>query len=1013
GTLLDNQIIFPTTHTPTTNTTLKTANVQTDKKETENKNIEERDKSSIKVKNEDLNSNDLENIIVLNPIDETFQLPTNKYSMFTTVNPNKNLNYLVESNPLYTNYSNFIGSSYFLEKMNYQGDRIIKRLGDAGYETKLISDSIFKQTGQRFLGNYTSENAQFVALMDSAINLSGILGLEVGKSLTPEQLASLTEDIVWMEEKVVAGQIVLAPVVYLAKDYEKLDGATIKANSIDLNIKDNFVNSGTIKTNDYLNLQASSIENNAGVILSDGKATLISNDDFVNKNGGLIKASDIQIASLNGSVINETYSKTNNITQGKNDITYTNLGKTSTIEAINKNLIIQAKDNITNIGANLIAKDNLLLQTQNGDVNLNAIKLENGHNVYFSGGFDKAKDVEYQTSNVKADNIILHSGNDINLEATKLQADNQINLNASNDVNILALNNEYYRDTQTTKKGTFSKSVKRDMVYKETVNSSELNANDIVINANNNVNLEASKLKAQDNIIVNSKEADVNILAKEYREGELHERSKSSFGGLKKSLDISSSDALKLNSALLQTEASNVVLTSGKDINILASEISSGADIQLKALNDVLIASQSEYLKTREVHEKSSFNLGGLVSLVAPIDTTFYSKEIHKNDKLSSTNKQSSLNADKNIIIDSGSTTIIGSDLEANNIGIKADTGEINILSSQDLQNSTSLDKKIEVSLSNPIDMVKNQLDSVKDGTTKLKFEVGSLTYDEVDKATQNSINNSSNLKAKQNLVLDSLTDINIQGSNLKADGNLILDSKVGDINILNSTDTSNEDIKEKHAKASLNLTVQNEYVETAQAVKSAVESAEQLKQTKDDYSKYKGEVKKLENTLSNLKQQYKNKEVGIDYEDIEDLSDFIDDLKSQEKYYVAAIAAATADLASKTVAIATQAGTAANSSGTLGFSVGVSLDVNGNKSNTTSSSTTSNASNLEAKNIVINTNEDLTTNTNIIGSNVIADENLYINTNNLNVKASQDIFNSSNKSESINGSVAFTMYGG
>lgn len=117
-----------------------------------------------------------------------------------------------------------------------------------------------------------------------------------------------------------------------------------------------------------------------------------------NKNGGLIKASDIQIASLTGSVINETYSKTNTITQGKNDITYTNLGKISTIEAINKNLIIQAKDNITNIGANLIAKDNLLLQTQNGDVNLQAIKSENGHNLYFNGGFDKAKDVEYQTS---------------------------------------------------------------------------------------------------------------------------------------------------------------------------------------------------------------------------------------------------------------------------------------------------------------------------------------------------------------------------------------------------------------------------------------------------------------------------------------------------------------------------------------------------------------------------------------------------------------------------------------
>lgn len=992
--ITENKTIELLTYNPKVNTNLKTANIQTNKKTTENKN--------------ELNK------IVLNPIDENYILPINKYSTFTTVNPNKNLDYLVESNPLYTNHSNFIGSSYFLEKMNFQGDKTMKRLGDAAYETKLVSDAIFKQTGQRFLSqDYTSENKQFVSLMENAVNLSDVLGLELGKPLTASQLVNLTEDIVWMEEKVINGQTVLVPVVYLAKDYNKSQGAVISAKNIDLEIKDNLVNSGTIKTNDYLNLNANSITNNSGVMLSGGKATLISNDDFINKNGGLIKASDIQISSLNGNVINETYFNTNNLTQKKKNFIYTNVGKTSSIEATNGNLIIQANKDITNMGADLVAKESVLLQTQTGDINSNAIKLENGYNLYFSGGFTKALDREYKTSNIDANNIIMQSGKDINLEASKLNATNQINLNAKNDVNIEALNNLHYTDKKSTSKGFLSKTTKRDMVYKESVNSAELNANDILINANNDVNLQAAKLKAQDNIIVNAKDGDVNIVAKEYREGELHEKSKSSWGGLKKSLDISSTDALKLNSALLKTEASNVVLTSGKDINILASEINSGADIQLKALNDVLIASQSEYLKTQEVHKKSSFNLAGLASLVVPVDTTIYSSEIHKNDKLSSSSVASKLNANKDILIDSGSTTIVGSNLEANNIGIKADTGEINILSSQDVQNATSLDKEIKLGLSDPIKGIVQNTKNMFSGETKIKFEVGSLTYDEVDKASQTTKNNSSNLKAKENLVLDSLTDINVQGSNLKAGENLVLNSKVGDINILNTTDTYNEDIKEKHAKASVNVTVQNEYVETAQAVKSAVKSAEQLKQTKDDYSKYKGEVKKLESTLSDLKQRYKAKEVGIDYEDIEDLSDFIDNLKSQEKYYVAAIAAATADLASKTVAIATQANAAINSSVTLGFSAGISLDVNGEKSKQNINNQTSNASNLNGKNIYINTDEKLSTNTNVVGSNVIADEDLYINTNNLNVKASQDNYTSKNDSESINGSIAFTMYGG
>ena len=100
------------------------------------------------------------------------------------------------------------------------------------------------------------------------------------------------------------------------------------------------------------------------------------------------------------------------------------------------------------------------------------------------------------------------------------------------------------------------------------------------------------------------------------------------------------------------------------------------------------------------------------------------------------------------------------------------------------------------------------------------------------------------------------------------------------------------------------------------------------LKKVKDDYSKYKDEVSKLESTLSDIKARYKAKEAGIDYEDIGDLQDLIDNVKDNEKYYVAAIAAAVVDLASKTTAIAAQAATAAASSATWGFSVGLALDM-------------------------------------------------------------------------------------
>jgi len=79
-------------------------------------------------------------------------------------------------------------------------------------------------------------------------------------------------------------------------------------------------------------------------------------------------------------------------------------------------------------------------------------------------------------------------------------------------------------------------------------------------------------------------------------------------------------------------------------------------------------------------------------------------------------------------------------------------------------------------------------------------------------------------------------------------------------------------------------------------------------------------------------------------------------------------------------------------------------------KTQTNNSSIISNASNINANNIFINTNDKLNTNTNIIGSNIVANEDIFVNTNNLNVKASQDI---SNFSSNTNGSASVTMYGG
>ena len=404
-----------------------------------------------------------------------------------------------------------------------------------------------------------------------------------------------------------------------------------------------------------------------------------------------------------------------------------------------------------------------------------------------------------------------------------------------------------------------------------------------------------------------------------------------------------------------------------------------------------------------------------MVTGLAGLGGTLFKSEEHKLDKYDTKALGSNITAGNNIIAKTGSTKIVGSNLIAeNSIGIKSDIGKIEILSAQEKTDVVRLDKTIKVSAKNLFEVVSDTLKKTQDTKeTKLKFTVATAQYDKEAEQT-NSINHvSSNLIAKNgDIILDASDDINIEGSNLKALNTIALASEVGNITIKEVQNTKKSKKQETHAKADLSITVQNEYVEIGTAVKAAAESAKQLKKTKDDYQAYKKGIKTLENTLALVKKDYKNKVAGIDYEDIEDLSDIIDDVNDDKKYYVAAIAAAAADLVTKTLAIAQQAAAAGASSGTWGFSVGISLDLVGSKTKSENEIISSLASSIEGKNISLNTNKDLDTNINISGSNLEAQESLNISTGELNVKASQDSSTSKSDSKDISGSVSMTMYG-
>ena len=117
--------------------------------------------------------------------------------------------------------------------------------------------------------------------------------------------------------------------------------------------------------------------------------------------------------------------------------------------------------------------------------------------------------------------------------------------------------------------------------------------------------------------------------------------------------------------------------------------------------------------------------------------------------------------------------------------------------------------------------------------------------------------------------------------------------------------------------------------------------------------------------------------------------------------------------LVNLTAALISQGSAASSSWVTWGFSVGASAELSGTTSKDSSKSSRSVASNLSGKNIKILTDSNKDTAINIKGSNLYASNDIYLNTHNLFMEASQDSYEAKQSSKTVSGRVSATMYGG
>ena len=176
--------------------------------------------------------------------------------------------YLVETDPAYADRKTFLSSDYFFRRMQYDPEKLEKRLGDGYYESQLVRDRLMQLKGK------PAGETEYKALMDAAVRWAQEnKDVRIGMALTEDQKAALKEDIVWMVESSVLlpdGNIVkaLVPEVYLAhgKNGTFTGSALISAENIDIRATNDILSRGTVIAGDTMRLSASDINNEGGTI---------------------------------------------------------------------------------------------------------------------------------------------------------------------------------------------------------------------------------------------------------------------------------------------------------------------------------------------------------------------------------------------------------------------------------------------------------------------------------------------------------------------------------------------------------------------------------------------------------------------------------------------------------------------------------------------------------------------------------------------------------------------------
>ncbi|WP_338949538.1 hemagglutinin repeat-containing protein [Fusobacterium nucleatum] len=606
-------------------------------------------------------------------VEDYIEIPKNDNGLFIVNKKagNPKFSYLIETNPKMIDRGFYLSSEYFFSRIKFNPDKNIRLLGDSFYENRLITRAVLEGTGKRYLYS-NNVNEERKKLFDNAIAAQKDLNLSLGVALSKEQINNLKSDILWYVEEVVNGEKVLVPKLYLSK---------------------NTLKSIAEEQGNIIKAEGNFVVNNASIVDNSGK--------IIAKNNVLIKSKNIYQ--------NAAYSDTG---------IYAN------------DIALIAKENIENIGGNIVAANKVSIYSENGDIK-NSKKLSIHENDYH----DVYTDVR-GSGNIVGNKISIVANNVENTGAD-IKAQDKIEIGTKKN---LVIGNLEAVDKKVRDGG-------KDYISdeKRTNVGSNLNAKDISLTSLGDIGITGSNIVATNKASIQAK-GDISIVAG--KDSVLHKEKHSKSKGFGRS---SSEESVAYAT---RNVASNIIgdkvnITSEKDVNIFGSNVQANTEGQIKADGNITQAGVKDI--NYSYHKTTKKGFMGLTSK-SVTDENYAEKAI-----LSAT-----LAGDKGLTYDSKNNLILSGVkvVSSGSINLKGKNVEINPLAT----NSYNKHKEVKRGFSGSFSP---KGISVSYGKDKLSSDTDIVNQTASQIISNKDINIEATDKVKAKSVdIYAKNDVNISGDN-------------------------------------------------------------------------------------------------------------------------------------------------------------------------------------------------------------------------------------------------------